>query len=258
MTYEGMIAETVTIRGNNGDEIGAYYARPLGDGPFPGVVLIHHMPGWDEWCTEATRKLAHHGFATIDPNLYHRAGAAAPDDVAARVRAEGGVSDDQVIGDVRGAIEFLRAQPYSNGKVGVIGFCSGGRHAYLAACRVPELDAAVDCWGGGVIVDDPTTLNEKRPVAPIDLTEQMNVPLLGIFGNEDRSPTPEQVDRTEEVLKRLGKSYEFHRYDGAGHGFFAADRPAYRPQQAVDGWQKVFAFFEKHLGARVPSGVASR
>ncbi|MGH2584556.1 MAG: dienelactone hydrolase family protein [Dehalococcoidia bacterium] len=258
MTYEGMLAETVTIQGHNGDEIAAYYARPLGAGPFPGVVLIHHAPGWDEWCKEATRKLAHHGYATIDPNLYHRAGPGSPDDVAARVRTAGGVADDQVMGDVAGAMRYLRAQPYANGRVGVIGFCSGGRHTYLAACRIPGVDAAVDCWGGGVIVDDLSQLTEFRPVAPIDLTENLGCPLLGIFGNEDRNPTPDQVNRTEEVLQRLGKSYEFVRYDGAGHGFFAADRPAYRPEQAVDGWQKVFTFFEKYLTAPAPVAAAAR
>jgi carboxymethylenebutenolidase len=258
MTYEGMIAESVTIRGNNGDVIDAYYARPLGAGPFPGVVVIHHAPGWDEWCKEVTRKFAHRGYAAIDPNLYHRAGTGSPDDVAARVRAEGGVPDDQVMGDVQGAMDFLRAQPYANGKVGVIGFCSGGRHTYLAACRIPGVDAAVDCWGGGVIVDDPSQLTDKRPVAPIDLTEQMSAPLLGIFGNEDRNPSPEQVDRTEEVLKRLGKTYEFHRYDGAGHGFFAADRPAYRPEQAVDGWRKVFDFYGRYLATPAPVAAGVR
>ena len=251
-----MLAETVTIRSQNGDDIEAYYARPLGAGPFRGVVVIHHAPGWDEWCKEVTRKLAHHGYAAIDTNLYHRAGPGSPDDVAARVRAGGGVADDQVMGDLEGAMRFLRAQPYASGKVGVIGFCSGGRHAYLAACRIPSLDAAVDCWGGNVVVDDPGQLTELRPVAPIDLTEQMSCPLLGIFGNEDRNPTPDQVDRTEEALKRHGKTYEFHRYDGAGHSFFATDRPAYRPQQAVDGWQKVFAFFEKYLSVPAPVAAA--
>jgi carboxymethylenebutenolidase len=248
-TYEGMIAETVTITGYNGDTAEAYYARPLGPGPFPGVVVIHHAPGWDEWCKEVTRKFAHHGYAAIDPNLYFRDGPGSPDDVAAKVRGRGGVGDDQVMGDVAGAIAFLRSQPYANGKVGVIGFCSGGRHTYLAACRLDGVDAAVDCWGGNVIVDDPKQLSELRPVAPIDLTERMTAPLLGIFGNEDANPTPDQVNRTEEVLKRLGKSYEFHRYDGAGHGFFAADRPAYRPQQAVDGWSKVFDFYGRYLRA---------
>ncbi len=258
MSYEGMIAETVAIRGHNGDEIEAYYARPLGAGPFPGVVVIHHAPGWDEWCKEVTRKFAHHGYAAIDPNLYFRAGPGDPDDVAARVRAAGGVADDQVMGDIAGAMAYLRAQPYANGKVGVIGFCSGGRHTYLAACRLPGVDAAVDCWGGNVVVDDPSQLNDLRPVAPIDLTESLGCPLLGIFGNEDRNPTPDQVNRTEEVLRRLGKTYEFHRYDGAGHGFFAVDRPGYRPEQAVDGWRRVFDFFGKYLGAPVAAAAAAR
>ena len=137
MTYESMLAETVAFRGHKGDVGEAYYARPLGGGPWPGVVLIHHMPGWDEWIKEATRKLAHHGLATISPHLYFRDGPGSPDDVGARVRAAGGVADEQVIGDVAGCMEFLRAQPYANGKVGVIGFCSGGRHTYLAACSLP-------------------------------------------------------------------------------------------------------------------------
>jgi carboxymethylenebutenolidase len=245
--YEGMLAESVTIRGDGGDDVAAYYARPLGAGPFPGVVVIHHMPGWDQWTREVVRKFAQHGYAAISHHLYSRMGTGSPDDVAARARAAGGVADDQVVGDVAGAMHFLRAQPYASGKVGAIGFCSGGRHTYLVACRLPDLDAAVDCWGGNVIVDDPSQLNEKRPVAPIDLTAELQCPLLGIFGNEDHNPTADQVNRTEEVLKRLGKDYEFHRYDGAGHGFFAVDRPAYRPEQATDAWGKVFAFYGKHL-----------
>ena len=147
-----------------------------------------------------------------------------------------------------GAAAYLRAQLYASGTVGVIGFCSGGRHAYLVACRLPELDAAVDCWGGQVVVDDPAQLSAKRPVAPLDLTPALGCPLLGIFGNEDQNPTPEQVDRTEAALREHGKEYEFHRYDGAGHGFFAVDRPAYRPEQATDAWKKVFDFYERYLG----------
>ncbi|MSQ61485.1 MAG: dienelactone hydrolase family protein [Dehalococcoidia bacterium] len=247
MTYEGMLAETLVVRGHGGDEIEAYYARPLGAGPYPGVVVIHHMPGWDEWTREVARKFAQHGYAAIAPHLYSRSGPGSPDDVAARARAEGGVADDQVVGDVGGCARFLRAQPYANGKVGVIGFCSGGRQTYMVACRLPELNAAVDCWGGGVIVDDPAQLNDKRPVPVIDLTPSLGCPLMGLFGNDDTNPNVDQVNRTEEALKRHGKGYEFHRYDGAGHGFFAVDRAGYRPDQAVDGWSKVFAFYGKHL-----------
>ena len=214
------------------------------------MVLIHHMPGWDEWICEATRKLAHHGFATIAPHLYFREGPGKPDDVGARVRAAGGVADDQVVGDSRAAAAYLRAQSNANGKVGVIGYCSGGRHAFLVACKAPdEFNALVDCWGGNVVVDDPAKqLDARKPVAPIDLTEKMTAPLIGIFGNDDANPNREHVNKTEAVLKKLGKDYEFHRYDGCGHAFFNWERPAYRPEQAADGWAKVFAFLKKHVG----------
>jgi carboxymethylenebutenolidase len=241
-----MLAETVCHPGFGDEDIESYYARPLGPGPFPGVVLIHHAPGWDEWCKEAARKLAYHGYATILPHLYSREGDGSPEDKAASARASGGVSDEQMLGDVQGCIRYLRAQPYSNGKVGVMGFCSGGRQTYLSACRIPSLDAAVDCWGGRVVATSDQ-LTDKQPVAPIDYTADLQVPLLGLFGNEDKAPSPEDVNKTEAALKQDGKTYEFHRYDGAGHGFFAADRPGYRPEQATDGWQKVFAWFDKYL-----------
>lgn len=244
--YEGLMAETVVHAGAGGDLINAYLARPLGAGPFPGMVLVHHMPGWDEWYREITLKFARHGFVTITPNLYFRAGHSTPEDVAAKVRALGGVSDDQAVGDIEGAMRALRALPYLNGKVGVFGTCSGGRHAYLAACRVQGFDAAIDCWGGRVVMP-PEALTPNNPVAPLDYTKDLACPLLGLFGNEDQSPTPEQVNIHEAELQKHGKTYEFYRYDGAGHGFFYYNRPNYRQQQAMDGWEKIWAFLGKYL-----------
>jgi carboxymethylenebutenolidase len=244
--YEGIITETVTMPGWKGDMINAYLARPLGPGPHPALVLAHHMPGWDEWYREAAFKFANHGYVTLMPNLYFRAGHGTPEDVAAKVRADGGVSDDQAVGDLEGGMKYLRGVPYTNGKVGIFGTCSGGRHAYLTACRVEGFDAIVDCWGGRVVMP-PDALNEKTPVAPIDFTRDLPCPVLGIFGNDDTSPTPEQVNQHEEELKKRGKDYEFYRYDGAGHGFFYYIYKAYRQDQAMDGWNKVFAFLEKHL-----------
>lgn len=90
-------------------------------------------------------------------------------------------------------------------------------------------------------------LTPKTPVSPHEYTKDLSCPLLGLFGNDDANPTPDQVNQHETELKKHGKNYEFHRYDGAGHGFFYYDRAAYRQAQAVDGWQKVFAFLEKHL-----------
>ena len=244
--YEGMLAETVTMPGANGELINAYFARPAGPGPFPGMVIIHHMPGWDEWYLEATRKFAQYGYAAISPNLYFRSGHGTPEDVAAKVRGAGGIPDDKAVGDIEGAMLYLRSLPNSNGKVGVFGTCSGGRHAYLADCRVQGFDALVDCWGGRVVMAEED-LNENFPVAPIDYTKDLSCPILGLFGEEDSSPTPEQVAQHEAELKKHGKNYDFHMYPDAGHGFFYHHRPNYRQQQAVDGWEKTFAFLEKYL-----------
>ena len=246
--YEGMLSETITVHGHNDDVINAYVAKPLGAGPFPSIVLIHHAPGWDEWYREAARRFAHHGLVAISPNLYQRSGHGVPADVATKVRESGGISDDQALGDVEGAMKYLRSLAYVNGKVGVFGTCSGGRLTFLTACRIKGFDAAVECWGGRVVASgDDLTANQ--PVAPFDYTKDLGCPLLGLFGNEDQSPTPEQVNLHEEELKKHGKNYEFHRYDNAGHGFFYYDRAMYRQEQAVDGWGKVFAFLDKNLSA---------
>ena len=106
----------------------------------------------------------------------------------------------------------------------------------------------------------PDQLTPARPVAPIDLTKDLSCPILGLFGNEDQGPSPEQVNQHEAELKKQGKDYEFHRYDGAGHGFIYYDRPAYRQQQAMDAWGKIFDFFAKNLQgapARVPAGATA-
>jgi carboxymethylenebutenolidase len=255
MAYEGLQAETVKFRGHNGDMSEGYYARPSRSARVGGVVVIHGAGGWDEWPCEVARKLAHHGFAAIVPNLFVRFGEGSPDDVAARARTAGGTSDAEVMGDVVGATAYLRAQANANAKIGVIGFCSGGRATYLAACTIPNLQAAIDCWGGSVVVNDPSQLTPKRPVAPIDLTANITAPLMGLFGNDDMNPSRADVDKTEAKLKELGKTYEFHRYDGAGHNFLNWSGPNYRPQQAQDGWKKVFAFYNKHLGAPSTAGA---
>lgn len=244
--YEGMISETITITGNNGDSIHTYFSRPLGKGPFPSVVLIPHMPGWDEFYRETSRRFSQHGYLAICPDIYCRFGHGTPDEIAAKAHKSGGVPDDSVMGDCEGALKYVKSLPYSNGKAGVIGTCSGGRHAFLAACKIDGFDAVVECWGGGVVMAKEE-LTPARPVAPIDYTDRLKCPLLGIFGNDDQRPSPDQVNLHEEALKKYGKDYEFHRYDGASHGFWYYHTDRYRPQQAMDAWEKVFDFFEKHL-----------
>ena len=245
--YQGLIAETVSVAGHGGDFIHAYYARPTGPGPFPGVVLFHHRPGWDDWYRHATRIFAHHGFAAISPDLYCRDGHGEPDDVAAGVNSRGGVADDQVVGDGVGCVEFLRAQQATTGKIALFGTCSGARHAFLSACRGVPVDAIVDCWGGRIVAGDDE-LTPEQPVAPVDYTADLPGPILGLFGNDDHNPTRDQVDALEAALQQHGKTYEFHRYEGAGHGFFYHDRPsAYRADAALDGWAKIWDFLGRTL-----------
>ena len=237
---DGMRAETTTIRGHGGDEIEAYEARPTDDGRRGGVVVIHHMPGYDRATKEITRTFAVYGYDAVCPNLFHRyAPGAKPGDAAAAARAAGGAPDDQVMGDLSGAAAQLRALPTSNGKVGVIGYCSGGRQAWLAACLI-DVDAAVDCYGGRVVPDEGD--------GPIDLTPQMRAPLLGLFGADDANPSPAHVERMEAELTKHGKPHELHSYEGAGHAFFSVDRPSYRVEAAKDGWKRIWAFFGEHLG----------
>ena len=245
-TYEGLLAETITITGDKGDQVNSYFARPLGPGPFPGIVLVHHIPGWDELYREIARRFAQHGYVVTCPNLYTRFGHGTPEEVAAIARGQGSVPDDSVVGDCEAAKRHLKSLPFSNGKVGIIGTCSGGRHSFLVACRTSGFDAAVDCWGGQLVMSQEE-LTPQKPVSPLDYTKDLSCPLLGLFGNDDQNPGPEMVNQHEAELKKHGKDYEFHRYDGAGHGFWYLDRPAYRPQQAMDAWQKVFEFFNKHL-----------
>ena len=248
MSTDGMTAATTTITGHDGDEIEAYFARPTDAAPRGAVVVIHHMPGYDRATKEITRTFAVYGYAAVCPNLFHRyAPGATSADAAAAARAAGGVPDDQAMGDVAGAAAFLRAQPGSNGKVGVIGYCSGGRQTYLAACTL-DVDAAVDCYGGGVVVT-PDQLSPTRPVAPIDLTPKLRCPLLGLFGADDGNPNPEHVARMRADLEAHGKTFEFHTYEGAGHAFFSVDRPSYDLDAARDGWKRIWEWFGRYLVA---------
>lgn len=243
---DAIVAETITIIGHSGDEIEAYRAGPLAPGSRGGLVWIHHMPGYDRETKEFVRRLAVAGYHAICPNLYSReAPGADPDDAAAAVRAAGGVPDERLVGDVAGAAKYLRELEGANGKIGVIGHCSGGRQAFLAACSL-QLDAAVDCYGAFIVEDPPEGMPKSmKPI--LGIAPNLSCPLLGLFGKEDRYPSPESVARLDAELNRLGKEHEFHSYDGAGHSFFSVDRPAYRVEAALDGWRRIYGFVGRYL-----------
>ena len=250
--YDAMLAESVTITGHDGDDIEAYSARTLQAGPnqgVGGVVVIHHLPGYDRQTKEFTRAFAAGGLNAVMPNLYHReAPGAAPDDAVAAARAAGAIPipDERIVGEVAAAAAYLRGLTNSNGKVGVIGHCSGGRQAFLAAVSLP-LDAAVDCYGG-FVVGTPPEGHPLHGVPPlVERAGDLSCPLLGLFGADDQHPSPAHVAELEQALKAHGKTYEFHSYDGAGHAFLQVDRPSYRPEAAVNAWQRIWDFYGRYL-----------
>jgi carboxymethylenebutenolidase len=242
---EALTAETVMMKSQDGTEIEAYLARPDGQEAFGGVVVIHHLPGYDSATKEIARKFAAHGYSALMPNLYYRdSPGASPDDAAAAARAKGGVPDEQVVSDVAGAAAYLRGLPGGNGKVGVIGYCSGGRQTFLAACSLP-FAAAVDCYGGAVVHVPQGAPASMKPL--IGLADNLSCPLLGLFGADDQFPTPAETAELSRTLDEFAKPHEFHTFTGAGHAFFSVDRASYRIDAAVEGWDKIWAFFGQHL-----------
>lgn len=239
-------ADTITMKGHGGDEIEAYLALPTDVERNGSIVVIHHMPGYDEATKEIARKFAANGYSALMPNLYHRdAPGASPDDAAATARNNGGVPDDRLIGDVAGALDYLKALPTSNGKVASIGYCSGGRQSFMSGCRLP-LDAVIDCYGAFVAVDRPADSPPKM-TAVIGETANLRGPLLGLFGGDDTFPSPEQNEMLAAALTEAGKEFTFRTFDGAGHAFFAVDRPSYRPEAATEGWSDVFTFLARTI-----------
>jgi carboxymethylenebutenolidase len=245
---DSLLAETIEIEGHDRDRIEAYTARPLEGESCGGVVVIHHMPGYDTATKEIVRRFADNGYNAVCPNLHYReAPGASPDDAAAANRAAGGVPDDRLVGDVDAAAGWLKSLSTANGKVGTIGYCSGGRQSFLSACRLP-IDAAVDCYGGFVVGEVPPGLGVKMPPI-LDQAEGIACPILGLFGAEDSHPSPADVAEIDARLTELGKPHEFHSFDGAGHSFFSVDRPSYRVEAANAGWALIWDFYGRLLAS---------
>src|SRR5262249_11701746 len=159
---DAMMAEIISITGHGGEWLGGYLARPPGPGPDGSVVVIHHIAGDGAQANGITATCAAHGSVATCANLpSRRAPGAGPDEAAAASRAQGGVPDDRLVGDVAGAVAHLRAMPAANGKAATIGYCSGGRQSFLAACSMPP-GAAGDCYGAFVLASPPAGLPAQR------------------------------------------------------------------------------------------------
>ncbi len=182
-------------------------------------------------------------------DLYTREGGPPPaGDIQALMARLFAMPDARVLGDLQGAADLLRAREDSNGKVGCIGFCMGGRYALLFACASDRLDAAVDCWGGFIHAATPEERSTPlRPTPPLELAERLSCPLMAAIGAEDQNPSPEIGEQLRERAAASGQEVTVDVYEGAGHAFLADYRPSYRPAPAALLWERIVPFFAKHL-----------
>ncbi len=233
---------------SDGASINAFLARAAGDAPAPGVVVIHEIFGPVEHIHDIARRLANVGYNALAPNLYSREGALDPTDFDAARGLAFALPDGQVVRDLEHAAGFVRDLPGATEKVGVIGFCSGGRQTLLVACSSEAFDAAVDCWGGMVTRATPDAeTTPTRPRKPIDLAPDLHCPLYAVFGESDTNPSPDVAHELEKRLADARPPWTVEVFENAGHAFFADYRPSYVEAAAFDLWPKVLAFFERHL-----------
>jgi carboxymethylenebutenolidase len=218
---------------------------PEGSGPFPGIVVAQHLPiahmglERDPFTIDVGERLAGAGYACVIPYIFHWWPAEA--DIAVK-REE--FRDDRVVLDMDAAYGLLADMAQvDSGRIGIIGHCWGGRVAWLAACHNPNYKAAAVLYGGRIKV-----AMGPNSIAPIELTNRIPCPVIGIFGNDDENPSPADVDDLAAALSNAGVAHEFHRYDGAGHGFQDfVNEERYRKEATADSWDKLLAFFADRL-----------
>ena len=242
--------EAIEFKSGN-DTIRGYLARPTfpsESGFFPSIVVIHEAFGLVEHIRDIARRFANIGYIAVAPDLYTRSGAPNPDDMNTVFPVMFGLPDDQAVRDLEAAAQHATQFRNASGKVGVIGFCSGGRQTLLFACSSTMATAAIDCWGGFISRATPNDLTTPtRPTPVINLVDHLSCPLFGVFGEEDQNPSVAESEELQRRAKAAGKDVTVKVYKGAGHAFLADYRPSYREQPAFELWNDAVAFFERHL-----------
>lgn len=233
---------------SGGATIAAYVARPAGGTDLPGVIVIHEAFGPVEHISDLARRFANAGFLAVAPNLYSRVGTPDPKDMQSVFQKMFLVTDADTVADLEATAAFLRAQPGANGKVGCIGFCSGGRQTLLFASSSGAVDAAVDCWGGFIMraTQDAAT-TPSRPTPVVDLARNAHCPVYAVFGGDDQNPSPADAEVLRTRLAESGQPCKVKVFPNAGHAFLADYRPSYQEKAAFELWPEVVAFFETHL-----------
>jgi carboxymethylenebutenolidase len=215
------------------DTVSAFLVTPEGKGPFPAVVVIHEWWGLNGWTKDQARALAKEGYVALGADLYRGKSTDSQDEAHQLMN---GLSPDQGVRDLKAAFSYLASRPdVKKDKIGVIGWCMGGRYSFALAVAEPALAAAVVYYGA-------------PPTDPADI-QKIKAPILGNFGGDDKGPSPDDVKKFDEAARAAGKSFDHKIYPGAGHAFANVNNPwhGYREEAAKDAWNRTVAFFAAHL-----------
>lgn len=231
------------------DSLRAYVSLPAGPGTAPAIVVIQHQGGVDSFVQNMTKRIADAGYVAAAPDLYHRDGPECRDDGPTR-RAR--LQDASVIEDVNATVEFLQRHSAVKGdRLGIVGFCMGGRVVYLMASASAKFGAGVAYYGGNIFSPWGTG------PSPFERTAKIQCPLMGHFGAEDRNPSPEDMRKLDAELTKFKKAHEFFSYDGAGHAFMDDSRESYRRNADEASWPRTLQFFARHLSTPAATKAAA-
>lgn len=238
---------TVPVSGDEGKKMDLFVAAPGGDGKKPALLVIMEVFGVNDHMKDVTQRFAREGYVGVSPDLYYRLEkrVVPNSDLQGAFAMRATLYETKIVEDLNRAIAYLRSRAdVDPNKIGIIGYCFGGRVSWLAACQCPGIAAASVYYGGGIAGGER---GEKSPVEPVTMANKIKVPLQCVWGDQDQSIPQEAREKIESALKANKVNYEWHVYKGAGHAFFCDERPSYHEASAKDIWPKTLAFFAKHL-----------
>lgn len=228
-------------------EVDVYVASPTSAGPHPAIVVLEEAFGRVPHIEDLCRRFANAGYVAASPELYARTGAPGHD-FAVVLPAMFGLPDSQIVSDVEAVADYLRSLDSTTDKVGLTGYCMGGRATTLTAFSSDKFDAAMSCWGGFInraTFEDETT--ESRPTPPAQLSDNLSCPLFLVVGADDDNPAPAEIQALHDQLVAAGKNVQLKIYEGAGHAFLADYRESYNEERAHDLWADSLAYFAAEL-----------
>ena len=248
--------------GYQGLDMASYVSFPVGATATPAIIVCQEAFGVNGHIQKVCDRFAQEGYVAIAPALFHRGQHPNPKlgygdaDAPARNRYMSNLRDDELVTDINQTIRYLQGAQGAylravGQRIGIVGFCVGGRIAYLAATSCPGLSAASVYYGGRILIPF------GEGPAPVDLTKNINIPVMGNFGGKDTNPSPADVAKIEAELKKNGKTYDFKSYPVAGHGFNCDERASYHEASAKDAWSRTLSWFNRYVKQGQPAQAAA-